>query len=78
MTDRDDDRLATEPFSYREVASGKVFIAYEGRDVTVLAGKQATAFLRKVAGLDARGRQLVMAKATGNFKRGNERSGKER
>jgi hypothetical protein len=76
MPERDDDSLAPEPFSYRELAAGKVFIAYEGRDVTVLKGKPAEAFLRKMAGLDARGRQLVMAKATGNFKRGNERGGR--
>lgn len=38
----------------------------------VLKGGKAESFLRRVAGLDAAGQQLVMAKVTGNFKRGNE------
>ena len=39
----------------------------------VLKGAKALSFLQRVAGLDDAGQQLVMAKATGNFKRGNER-----
>jgi hypothetical protein len=50
-----------------------VRIAYRGKVVTTLAGKEAARFLSRVAGADAAQAQLVMAKATGNFKRGNER-----
>jgi hypothetical protein len=40
--------------------------------VTTLAGKEAERFLAKIAA-DPGAAQMVMAKATGNFKRGNER-----
>jgi hypothetical protein len=60
-------------FSYRAHKDGTVRIAYRGKVVTTLAGKEAARFLSRVAGADAAQAQLVMAKATGNFKRGNER-----
>ncbi|MCL2201528.1 MAG: hypothetical protein FWB75_06145 [Oscillospiraceae bacterium] len=60
-------------FSYKITKDGKVFISCEGRQVTTLNGKNAEAFISKVAGLEGKAAQLVMAKVTGNFKRGNER-----
>ena len=54
--------------------SGEVhFIYWRGRQVRVLKGEEALLLLDKIASLDAKGVQLVLAKATGNFKRGNER-----
>jgi ribosomal protein L14E/L6E/L27E len=50
-----------------------VRIAYHGKVVITLAGKEAARFLARVDGVDADQAQMVMAKATGNFKRGNER-----
>ena len=44
-----------------------------GRQVTVLKGKSAADFLARAEGLDEPGRQKLMARVTGNFKRGNER-----
>ncbi|WP_348674930.1 hypothetical protein [uncultured Abyssibacter sp.] len=70
------DPLAERRFSYETAKNGSVFISFHGRRVTQLAGKDATKFLARVESLDARGQQLLMAKATGNFKRGNERLGK--
>jgi len=63
----------TEVFSYAETKDGKVFISWQGRTVTTLAGEGARRFLSRAEGLDADGRQQLMARATGNFKRGNER-----
>jgi hypothetical protein len=60
------------PFSFRDGRGGKVFIYWRGREVTVLKGQKAQAFLQRISELDESGRQLVMAKATGNFKRGTE------
>lgn len=60
-------------FSYRAQKDGTVRIAYRGRVVTTLAGKEATRFLSRVDGAGEEQAQLAMAKATGNFKRGNER-----
>jgi hypothetical protein len=60
-------------FSYRAHKDGTVRIAYRGKVVTTLAGKEAARFLARVDGADEEQAQLAMAKATGNFKRGNER-----
>jgi len=66
-------RFDDEVFSYRATKNGTVLISWQGKQVTTLNGKQAERFLTRIAGLDDRAAQLVMAKVTGNFKRGNER-----
>jgi hypothetical protein len=60
-------------FSYRATKDEKVFIVWNGRTVTTLSGPRARRFLADAEGTDAAGEQLLMARATGNFKRGNER-----
>ena len=70
-------RFEDDVFSYRATKSGMVLIYCQGKQVTTLTGKQAERFLAQIAGLDDRAAQLVMAKATGNFKRGNERLAKQ-
>ncbi len=65
--------LDEEIFSFRTFKDGKVFIYWHEKHVTTLAGKPAEKFLQKIAGLEGKDAQLVMAKATGNFKHGNER-----
>ena len=47
-----------------------VLITHHGRRATVLRGAAAARFLEQVATGDP---QLVMARATGNYRRGNER-----
>ena len=63
----------SEQFSYRSAKDGRVLISWEGRVVTTLKGEPAQQFLARAGSADADGRQLLMARATGNFKRGNER-----
>lgn len=65
--------LDEEVFTYWVNQENKVFIAWHGKQVMMLKGKDAQKFLNRISGLDAKGAQLVMAKVTGNFKRGNER-----
>ncbi|MCP4536355.1 MAG: hypothetical protein GY832_04340 [Chloroflexi bacterium] len=60
-------------FSYQVSKNGKVFIHWYGKQVMILKGNKAQKFLDRVEGLDEKQVQLVMAKVTGNFKRGNER-----
>jgi hypothetical protein len=60
-------------FSYRATKDEKVFISWNGRTVTTLSGPKARRFLAEAERADAEGEQLLMARATGNFKRGNER-----
>lgn len=45
-------------------------IAHHGRTATVLRGARAAEFLDRVEREDA---QLLMARMTGNYRRGNER-----
>ena len=63
-------------FSYTRIKSGQVFISWQGKSVVTLSGPKGARFLAQVAQAtgDAEA-QLVMARFTGNFKRGNERPG---
>nr|MEE4269573.1 hypothetical protein [Candidatus Krumholzibacteria bacterium] len=65
--------LEDTPFSCRQGGDGKVSISWRGRQVLVLKGRKAQSFLLKLPDLDTAGQQLLMARETGNFKRGNER-----
>ena len=65
-------RLDDEIYSYRQ-STDKVFIFWYKKQVMILKGQQARKFIDKIAHLDGKEAQLVMAKITGNFKHGNER-----
>ena len=65
-------------FAWASTKDGRVRISWRGKVVTTLAGNSAARFLEQVEGVDPEGEQLLMARATGNFKRGNERSRPER
>jgi hypothetical protein len=67
------DPLAGEPFSCFTRADGTVVISYHGAPVTLLRGKAADRFSTRMDGADAAAAQQLMARATGNFKHGNER-----
>ncbi len=60
-------------FSYQAVKSGKVFIYRDGKTVTTLSEKRAIEFLAQITGADDNEAQMIMAKVTGNYKRGNEK-----
>jgi hypothetical protein len=66
-------KLKDSPFTHRVTRDGAVMIAYEGRPVKTLAQPEAARFLARLEKADESAAQLLMAKATGNFKRGNER-----
>ena len=61
-------------FAFRATKRGEVAISRHGRTVVILRGKAARAFLDDVADAGASARQQAMARVTGNYKRGNERS----
>ena len=65
-------RLDEAIFSYRQ-SKDKVFIFWHHKQVMILKGQQARKFIDKIALLDGKAAQLLMAKITGNFKHGNER-----
>jgi hypothetical protein len=61
-------------FSWAATKDGRVRISWQGRVVTTLAGERAARFLDQVEHADEEAEQLLLARVTGNFKRGNERS----
>jgi hypothetical protein len=65
--------LEQKPFSYRATKDGLVFLEFHGTTVKTIAGEPAKKFLKKVDSLEGLELQLVLAKLTGNFKRGNEK-----
>jgi len=70
--------LDNEIFSYRTSKDNKVFISCEGKQVTTLSGKKAERFIGQIETAEGKDAQLIMAKVTGNFKRGNEKLAKQR
>jgi len=67
--------LEDELFTYFATKDGKVFIYWRAKQVKILNGQEAQRFLGQITGVDHLETQLVMAKITGNFKRGNEKRG---
>jgi hypothetical protein len=65
-------KLAEEPFDV-QVARDKVLVRFRGRLVRTLTGDDAAEIRAAVAAGDAAAVQLLVARKTGNFKRGNER-----
>ena len=61
-----------EGFDYRARADGTVVITHHGRAVTTLRGSRAAQFLAEVDDDP----QQVMARWTGNYRHGNERTAK--
>jgi len=72
------DRLGDEPFSYVTRADGTIVVRYREAPVTILRGKAAERFSMRAATVadNAAALQGLMARVTGNFKRGNERQGR--
>lgn len=62
---------APEGFTYLRNGDGSVTIRHGGRVATTLRGARAAEFLSEMAAGDD---QLIMARWTGNYRRGNERT----
>jgi hypothetical protein len=70
------DPLGERPFTCAARADGSILIRYRSAPVTVLRGKAAERFATRLDGTDAAGAQQLMARVTGNFKRGTDRAGR--
>ena len=69
--------LKTLPFSYRITKDQKLLISHEGKNVMVIKASKSTKTIHKLqAESDYFEIQLLLAKLTGNFKRGNEKDNK--
>jgi antitoxin (DNA-binding transcriptional repressor) of toxin-antitoxin stability system len=62
----------TEPFTFRVTKAGQVLVSRGGRQVVTVSGS-AAARLIPLLGVDDDTDQELLARATGNYRRGNER-----
>ncbi len=60
-------------FTYQARKAGVVVVLLRGRLASTLRGSAAADFLAEVQSLDSPAAQQLLARVTGNFKRGNER-----
>jgi hypothetical protein len=60
-------------FSWSARQNGDVSIARDGREVTMVRGRAAARLADRLAGASDDAVQQFLARATGNYKRGNER-----
>jgi hypothetical protein len=60
-------------FAYRTRKNGEVQVLHCGRLAATLRGAEAADFIQEVEGGSAADSQQLMARITGNYKRGNER-----
>lgn len=60
-------------FTFIARKTGEVQIHHHGRLAATLRGARADDFLQEMEGCDQATAQQVMARLTGNYKRGNER-----
>lgn len=65
--------LEDEVFTYKITKDKKVFIFWHGKQVTTLSGRKSEDFINNIEDADSLEKQLIMARLTGNFKRGNEK-----
>lgn len=66
-------RLEEEPFSYQQTKDQKIHISWKGKVIMTLKEQKALELSRKLEKASGSELQLLLAKVTGNFKRGNER-----
>lgn len=61
-------------FTWSERKNGDVVITHNGRNAATLRGERASEFVTEVDRCDP---QELMARLTGNYKRGNERNARK-
>jgi hypothetical protein len=61
-------------FAFRRMKNGDVQVTHQGRLASTLRGRDAIDFLSEMDGADEDAQQHAMARLTGNYKRGNERT----
>ncbi|HWS80602.1 MAG TPA: hypothetical protein VN178_06215 [Rubrobacter sp.] len=71
--------MGEEQFSYRITKNGKLIVHWHGKQgkrEIILKGARAENLIRNLPAMTPDQQQLALARATGNFKRGNERQGR--
>jgi len=62
-----------EPFEWQVTADSRVLVSRGGRQVVVVAGARGSKLAGQLEAADEEQAQQLLARATGNYKRGNER-----
>ena len=73
MGHADDMPLEDDPFGWRAVSGGQILVSRGRRVVTTVRGRAAAALLARLEQADEATVQQLLARATGNYRRGNER-----
>ena len=73
-------RLSEEPFAYQITKNGTVAINYKGKQIKIVKDKDAERLIARIKSVEDNITevQLLLAKITGNFKRGNEKISKNK
>jgi hypothetical protein len=73
-------RLSEEPFTYQTTKKGTIVIYYKGKQIKIIKDSEAANLITKIKEVEGNLTevQLLLAKITGNFKRGNEKIGKNK
>ncbi|MGE7930425.1 hypothetical protein [Lysinibacillus xylanilyticus] len=73
-------RLSEELFDYQITKKGTVVIYYEGKQIKNVKDREAERLIARIKEVEGNitAVQLLLAKITGNFKRGNEKFGKNK
>jgi hypothetical protein len=73
-------RLSEEPFTYQTTKKGTIVIYYKGKQIKMIKDSEAENLITRIKEVEGNLTevQLLLAKITGNFKRGNEKIGKNK
>jgi hypothetical protein len=64
----------SEPFTFEKTRDDRVFISRGGRVVKIVGGWKGRRLAAALSSADLGERQHLLARATGNYRRGNERA----
>lgn len=67
--------LEDDPFEWRATKDGQLLVSRGGRVVTTVRGSAAAKLLGRLERVTGDEAQQLLARATGNYKHGNERHG---
>ena len=70
------DQLIEHPFSYKITNSETIIIHRNSKQIAIIKGQESLKIQSKILNKSERQIQLILAKITGNYKRGNERNKK--
>ncbi|CAD5898426.1 hypothetical protein [Carnobacterium maltaromaticum] len=68
--------VSNKTFTWRAAKDQKIFISYNEKQIMIIKGAKAKKLLKDLSESDAETEQYLLARITGNFKRGNEKLAK--